>query len=127
MLRDVLTLCPDENENEIAHLRCDLGSLLFAAARPEEGEATLTAMIREHPRLPHGYVALADELSGPASSAAEVERALRWLENAMNLPVEDAEAWDIETRIADLKARLAASAGNPGGQGYALQGSTLST
>ncbi len=64
MLRDALTLFPDEDENTIAHLRCDLGSLLFAAGRPEEGEATFTAMIREHPRLPHGYVALADELSG---------------------------------------------------------------
>lgn len=117
VLRDVLTLFPDEDENELAHLRCDLGSLLFTAVRPEEGEASLTAMIREHPRLPHGYVALADELSGPASSAAEVERALRWLETALNLPVEDAESWDIEARIADLKARLAASTRNPGGQG----------
>ena len=116
VLRDALTLFPDEDENEIAHLRCDLGSLLFAAGRPEEGEATLTALIREHPRLPHGYVALADELSGPASSAAEVERAHALLETALNLPVEDAESWDIETRIADLKARLAASAGKPGGQ-----------
>ena len=64
MLRDALTLFPDEDENEIVNLRCSLGSLLFAVGHPKEGEATLTALIREHPRLPHGYVALAEELSG---------------------------------------------------------------
>ena len=116
VLRDALRLFPDEDEIEIANMRGDLGRLLFAAGRPEEGEATLTAAIREHPRWPHGYVALADELSGPGSTGEEVARALQWLETAWNLPVEDAASWDIDTRIADLKARLAASAGKKGGQ-----------
>jgi hypothetical protein len=70
----------------------------------------LAAVIRDYPHLPHGYVALSDELSCPESPASDVERALRLLETAWALPVEDAEAWDIEPRIADLKARKAATA-----------------
>ncbi len=110
VLREVLSQFTDEDTNTIVGFRCDLGRLLFDVGQTEEGEASLEAVIRECPRLPHGYVALADLLSRPESPASGVERAVRLLETAWAFPVGDAEAWDIEPRIADLKARQAATA-----------------
>lgn len=108
--REVLSRFTAESALDIANFRCDLGSLLFAAGRPDEGEAALMAFIRENPRLAQGYVTLAEELCSPESPSSEFERALRLLETARDLPVEDAGAWDIESEIAEIKKRLAAAA-----------------
>ncbi len=107
VLREWVVLFTDEDV--VVSFRCDVGQMLFAAGRREGGEEALAAVIRDYPRLPNGYVAFADVLSRPESSSSDVERAIRFLETAWALPVEDAEAWEIEPRIADLKARLAAT------------------
>ena len=70
----------------------------------------MMAFIRENPRLAQGYMTLAEELCSPESPSSEFERALRLLETARDLPVEDAGAWDIESEIAEIKKRLAAAA-----------------
>ncbi|MDZ4199127.1 MAG: SEC-C metal-binding domain-containing protein [Kiritimatiellia bacterium] len=110
VLHEMLSRFTDEDANALASFRCDLGHLLFTAGHTEEGEALLVAVIHEYPRLPHGYVALADDLSRPESPSTDVERALRLLETALALPVEEAEAWGIEPRIAGLKSRRTATA-----------------
>lgn len=113
-LFEVLSQFANEDAHTIASFRCDLGRLLFAAGRTDEAKALWAAVIRENPRSANGYVALADELSRPGSSSTDVECARQWLETAWSLPVDDAEAWDLESRIADLNAKQAADALNQG-------------
>jgi hypothetical protein len=107
VVREVLDQFTGEDAHALVSFRCDLGSLLFRSGQAGDGEALLSAVIREWPRLPHGYVTLADELSMPKSPAPDLERAQRILEEAWRLPVEDAQAWDIKARIAELKSRQA--------------------
>ena len=50
-------------------------------------------------------VGLSDELSGMyKDSPRDIQHAVEILELALDYPVDDAEGWDIESRLADLRA-----------------------
>lgn len=103
VLGEVAARFVDEEENTRLNFRCALGRLLFLAGRPAEGDVALTAVIQECPHSAHGYVALSDELSAPRSTAQDIPRAIALLEQALAYPVINADDWDIDARLSDLR------------------------
>lgn len=73
--------------------------------RREEGEATLQSVIAEHPDLSCGYAYMSAELGCSDTEWADYPRAITLLEEALAHPVVDAVDWDLEARLAELRAR----------------------
>ena len=109
VVREVLERFVEENENTVLNFRCDLGRILFLAGRQEKGEAVLQDVICEHPHLAHGYVTLSDQLSFRHNKQQDISRATALLDQVLSYPVEDAAGWDLEIRLADLRAIIASN------------------
>jgi hypothetical protein len=99
----VLAQFTGEDDNLRLNVSGDLGSLLFRAGRPEDGERVLRELITASPDRAIGYVNLVEAWPG---SRADQERSLALLEEAAARVV-DAEDWDLEQRIEALRADLA--------------------
>ncbi len=106
VLGEVLHQFIDEDVNTVLLFRCETGRLLFLAGRGDEGEATLLAIIREHPDRSCGYACLSDELGHAAHAKPDYPRAIALLEQALAHPVVDAADWDLESRLAELRDRM---------------------
>ena len=106
LTRDILKIFVNEDLNNVLNFRCSLGKLLFLAGRHDEGEATLQAVISEHPCRACGYVELSDQLSIFERGQQDYPRAIKLLEQALSHPVEDADDWDIVARLDDLRAKM---------------------
>ena len=113
-VHEVLQQFTAEDDPYIAAFRGVLGELHFLSGQPEAGEAVFRQIIAEFPKCAAGYVGwsdvLADELSG---AKPDLDRAIALLEQALAVPVEDAEDWVILERLEDLRQerqlRLAAA------------------
>ena len=103
VIEEVLAQFTSEDDDLRRSLFGDLGSLLFRAGRPEDGERVLRELIAASPDHAIGYVHLAE--AWPANRTDQ-ERSLALLEEAARR-VEDAEDWDLEQRIEELQAELA--------------------
>ncbi len=103
ILEEVLAQFTGEDDDLRLNVSGDLGSLLFRAGRPEDGERVLRELIAASPDHAVGYVNLVE--AWPASRADQ-ERSLALLEEAAARVV-DAEDWDLEQRIETLRAGLA--------------------
>lgn len=71
----------------------------------QTGIGTLERLIADAPDQAVGYVDLAEELAfdDNKSTAEDVDRAVRLLEQALAYPVKDADEWDIADRLADIQ------------------------
>ncbi len=88
------------------HVREDLAELHYLLGEVEAGEAVLQALIRDEPDHPGGYARLSDHLGWARHLGyTDVPRAITVLEQALARPVENAASWDLERRLADLRAR----------------------
>lgn len=106
IIREVLNRFEKEDENTILNFRCSLGHLCFCADRAVEGEEVFRSVIRDSPHSSHGYVALSDALSDPYNTRQDIPRAITLLEQALAFPVKDADAWDVDARLADLCSKM---------------------
>lgn len=106
LAREVLERFVDEHADTILNFRCDLGRFLFAAGKLHEGEETLQAVMRDYPDRACGYVSLSDELSYGTRGHTDYPRSIALLEQALSLPVVDAENWDVEARLGDLRESM---------------------
>ncbi len=106
LTRSVLAQFVDENMDTLLNFRCDLGRFLFLADRCDEGENILQAVIRAHPEKACGYVVLSDELETHARGRSDYSRAIALLEQALSYPVKNADEWDIDKRLADLRSKM---------------------
>lgn len=102
VIEEVLAQFTSVDEELRLSVSGDLGSLLFRAGRPEDGERVLRELIAAHPDRAVGYVNLADAWP---KNRADKERSLALLEEAA-ARVKDAEDWDLEERIEELRAEL---------------------
>ncbi len=107
VVEEVLAQFASEDDHLRRDLSSDIGTLLFRAGRPEDGERVLRELIAAFPEHAAGYVSLAD--AWPEDRAYQ-ERSLALLEEAA-ARVEDAEDWDLEPRIEALRAALAKPSG----------------
>lgn len=103
VIEEILAQFTSEDDDVRRDLSGDLGSLLFRAGRPDDGERVLRDLIAAAPNRAIGYVSLAD--AWPKNRANQ-ERSLALLEEAA-ARVEDAEDWDLEERIDALRGELA--------------------
>jgi len=70
-----------------------------------EGERTVSRNLEYYNLDAIISVGLSDELSGMyKNSPRDIQRAVEILELALDYPIDDAEGWDIESRLADLRA-----------------------
>lgn len=95
-------LAADEGETLLS-LRCELAQLFMLQGDRARAEAMLTAVIEAHPQKSAGYANLATALTQRSDDAADRERAIALLEQALALPVDDAEDWDLALRLQDLR------------------------
>jgi len=109
-MEQVLDQFTEEDELFIMNFMCDLGTLYFRAGREADGEKWFREIIRKNPRKAQPYAHLSDALAfdrrgdkGPR----DFERAIQVLEEALAVPVEDAEDFELDVRIADLREQLA--------------------
>jgi hypothetical protein len=109
VLQEVLGQFVDEDLDTILFFRCEIGAFLFQAGRPEEGEAALQTVIREHPEQSRGYAELSSALAGTRHGAPDFARAIALLEQALDHPVVDAKDFDLRARLNDLRNDLRAS------------------
>lgn len=98
LIRQVLAQFTQEDAQTLQMYRGDCGRLLFMAGRRADGEAELLALIRDFPHRACGYVVLSDSLA--RGTPADRARSVALLEQALAVPVEDAEDWDIAARLA---------------------------
>ncbi|MBI4515303.1 MAG: hypothetical protein HY699_05750 [Deltaproteobacteria bacterium] len=102
----VLSQFVGENDDFRDNFQADLGDLLFLAGRWADGERVLTDIIDRDPDHALGYVRLADVLGcgvRPDDGPIDRDRAVALLERALSRPVHDAETFDIEARLADMR------------------------
>jgi len=102
----VLSQFVDENEDFRDNFLADLGDFLFLDGKPADGERVLMDIIDRDPNHALGYVRLADVLGHgvrPGDGPIDRNRAVAILEWALKRPVHDADAFDVETRLADLR------------------------
>lgn len=108
VMGEVLAQFMDENEVWRFSLRADQAAALYVSGSVEEGERRLLALIAEQPRNTEGYVRLADLWAPPWCDDPEaIRRALGLLEQALAVPVDEAEEWELEEESEGLRARLA--------------------
>ena len=108
LCRDVLEQFTDDADLFELNFRADLGEFLFLDDRAEEGEAVFAALIADHPDQPTGYARLSSILGHGvrglrSGGPTDLPRAIALLEEAIARPVEDAEAWDLQMRLDDLR------------------------
>lgn len=109
-IREFLKQFAGEDLNLHLHFRAGLASHHFRMGLREEGERLYLEMIEDAPDQAHGYVNFADELSWrdeKDESSRDIDRAISLLETALARPVEEAESWDIEFRLDDLRRKKA--------------------
>lgn len=108
LCKEVLAHFPGEDERFRINFRAELGEFHFLAGEKVEGEDMLLELIRDHPDSAAGYVRLADVLSltsTPHSEPIDRQRAQELLEQALAWPVTDAADYDLEMRLAELRAQ----------------------
>ena len=73
----------------------------------EKGEETLQGLIDSHPDDAAGYALLSTHLGWTrhGDDYGDLSRAIDVLEQAVAHPVRNPDAWDIEQRLADLRAK----------------------
>jgi hypothetical protein len=101
----------DEIPVHLENMRGALGQLHFCAGDPVRGEEVLRALIAELPRRAVGYSRLAEALASyqypwHGSQPLDPKRALAVLEEAMAAGVEDAEDYELEDRIEELRREV---------------------
>ncbi len=99
---EVLARFPDEDAEVKDELRVHLAQLLCLAGDRARGEGMLQELIGRRPDEAIGYVRLAEALLVDEAEGAR-ERALELLEQALARPVADAEEWELERRLRDLR------------------------
>jgi hypothetical protein len=108
VIHEVLDQFVDESLSTVLNFRCELGRILFQADRSEEGEAVLQAVIREYPDRSCGYAELSSALGCSAYGMPDYPRAIAILEQALAYPVVDADDWDLDVRLGDLRENMRA-------------------
>ncbi len=110
VLRAVLDRGSAEDEDFVVPTTQDLAMLLDRVGRREEAEAVARDLIVRFPRRAAGYVVLADLAEGPwPPPPARAATACALLEDARG-QVDDGDDYDLEARIAGLRALAAGSA-----------------
>src|SRR5262249_433470 len=108
-IRELLETLPAEAEH--LNLMGDLASIYFHLNRDDEAEQWCNQLIQNYPNHSIGYVTLCDGLLhlGPRRDrdSARIRRAIRVLEQALAYPVEDAEDFDLASRLAEARQSLA--------------------
>lgn len=107
LCEEVLAHFPDEDELFVINFRAQLGEFYFMAAEHEQGKRVFSELIRDHPDRAIGYARLADLLGygpTPNSGPIDLQFAQELLERALARPVSDATDYDLDTRLADLRA-----------------------
>jgi len=108
-IQEVFELLPDEDAD--LNLSGDMAMLLFDLHRRAEAEQICERLIRNHPDRAAGYVLLSDwlwrQFLNHGRDAPPLERAIHLLERAINVPMRDAEDYDVPARLADLRESLA--------------------
>jgi len=102
----VLAQFPDEGGLFRINFRADLGEFLYLLGEDEAGEQMLRELIRDYPESAAGYARLAEVLGyGPtrARGSLDVSRAIELLEAALARPVEDAQEYDLQARLRELR------------------------
>jgi tetratricopeptide (TPR) repeat protein len=107
-MSELLAILPNAEEN--LNISGDLAMLCFNLRRDAEAEQQCQRLIREHPDRAIGYVSLADGLLRDsfkgAHDPARIQRAIRILEQALAVPVEDAADFDLPSRLAEARRLL---------------------
>jgi hypothetical protein len=89
----------------------DLAFLHYRLGHEEIGERILLGVIEEFPERASGYACLSDELAErrPGEDRPrDLSRAIVLLEQALARPVDDADDWDLERRLEDLREQKGA-------------------
>lgn len=89
-------------------MRAKFGLLHMRCGQREVGIQMLERLIAEAPDRAVGYVELAEELAfeDPDATDEDRQRAIRLMEQAIAYPVKDADEWDLEDRLDDMKIGL---------------------
>ncbi|MCC7375985.1 MAG: SEC-C domain-containing protein [Verrucomicrobiales bacterium] len=89
-------------------MRAKFGLLHMRCGQREVGIQILERLIAEAPDRAVGYVELAEELAfeDPDATDEDRQRAIRLMEQAIAYPVKDADEWDLEDRLDDMKIGL---------------------
>ena len=101
----------DEGESFRLMLRAEAGTLCFLTDKREEGEQRLRALMAEYPAQAIGYVTLSDAFGAEARRGSNLKRrqhAADLLKQALAYPVVDAADFDVELRLQELRAMIAA-------------------
>ncbi len=107
----VLLQFPDEEELLLENFTASHGEFLFLCGEVVEGEEVLTALIKNRPHRSVGYAYLAD-MFGEArfnvgkESPRNLDKAIAILHQGLAYPVEDAEDYGIDKRLAWFKEAL---------------------
>lgn len=105
---DVLAQFTDEDEYFLLSFGADLGAFHEFAGRFDEAERIFVDIIRVCPDSALGYVRLSDMLAHRAPNDdpehPDRQRACALLEHALARPVVDATDFDVELRLAGLRA-----------------------
>ena len=108
LINQVLEQFPDEPDLTIQNWRGDLGTSYYLIDRFEEGERVFQNLIRDFPDHAEGYFRFAGILAfGPRGDAPiNRPRAIALIEKAIDRPVIDADRYDLQAWIEDLKHPL---------------------
>ena len=108
LLQEVRELLSEEDEEYQRMLVADQAGLLFHTGRPEEGEQLLREAIAREPLNIDAYLSLAGLLAPDTSDdRVKIASALALLEEAVAKRADPGNNWDLDTRIAELRERLA--------------------
>ncbi len=90
----------------VRRFRLDEAEFRFTRGDALEGERIFRALIAEEPDKPDAYALLSDCLGRGVRgrSPRDRPRAIALLEQALARPVQDADLWDIERRLRDLRS-----------------------
>jgi hypothetical protein len=101
--REILSQFTLEGMTYLQVFRTDLAEAHFLSGQPQEGEAVCRALLAEFPFSACGYVTLAEALVYPADGPRDYGRAIALLQQALDMPVRDAEDWDVAPRLQRLR------------------------
>lgn len=98
---DILERFPGESPHFRRGLEADRGVLLAQGGRWDEAEPIFERLVDEQPESPDGYARWADALleKEPADPAGAVEV----LERALDEPVDNPEAWNLQMRLEEAE------------------------
>lgn len=100
-LADILGQFPGESDDNQRNLRADRAWLLAAADRWDEADEEFDHLLEDFPTHAAGYAARADALLTHRPDAAD--EAVEILEAALEQPVDDADAWDLQSRLDEAR------------------------